>query len=156
MLFFFNSIIMKKLNLVKPTLYFSIAGFFIPGITAICLLGLQMGIEAIGFECSSSIIIIWAICTITSLLLPIFFIKFLERFDLNQRQSLNTKLILFNIVEYTCLQAALASFFSNPKTLCYVTDGQNGLEIIFTGWLAIPILVLLSFIFERRLRLAGS
>jgi hypothetical protein len=55
----------------------------------------------------------------------------------------------FNIIEYTLLQASLASLFTNGQTLCYVTDGQNGLEFAFTGWFAIPIVFLLSVLFQQ-------
>jgi hypothetical protein len=59
------------------------------------------------------------------------------------------ELIIFNIVEYTFIQATLAAFFTSGRTRCYVTDGQNGLEFAFTGWMALPVLVVLSFVFDK-------
>ncbi len=63
---------------------------------------------------------------------------------------LSTKTLLtFNILEYTFIQCTFASFFTNGRTLCYVSDGQNGIEFVFTGWIALPILALLSFLFDK-------
>jgi len=33
--------------------------------------------------------------------------------------------------------------------LCNGNGGQNGLELAFTAWLALPILILFSFVFKR-------
>jgi len=49
----------KKFNYITPTLKFFIAGLFIPGFTAIAILGLQMGIEFLGIECSNTWAILW-------------------------------------------------------------------------------------------------
>jgi len=43
-------------------------------------------------------------------------------------------------------------FFSERKTLCYVADGQNGIQFVFTAWLAIPILICLSLCFQAVLK----
>jgi hypothetical protein len=59
------------------------------------------------------------------------------------------KLIIFNIIEYVFIQATLATFFTSGQTLCYVTDGQNGLEFAFTGWMALPFLIVLSLVFDN-------
>ncbi|ESU24141.1 hypothetical protein FLJC2902T_32030 [Flavobacterium limnosediminis JC2902] len=100
----------------------------------------------IGIECSNSWKLIWYITWIGMLLLPLLFIKDLKS-NKNQ-QSLKTKLIFFNLLEYIFIQASLASFFTSGKTLCYVSDGQNGLELVFTAWLALPILLIFSYIFK--------
>ena len=69
---------------------------------------------------------------------------------LSEGYNLTTdKLIIFNIIEYTFIQATLAIFFTNGQMLCYVTDGQNGLELAFTGWMALPFLTVLSLVFDN-------
>ena len=105
-----------------------------------------MLITKIGIECSDSWIIIWFITWIGMLLLPFLFIKNLK--NIKTQQSIKTKLILFNLLEYIFIQASLASFFTSGKTLCYGSDGQNGLEFAFAGWLALPILLIFSYIFK--------
>lgn len=40
-------------------------------------------------------------------------------------------------------------FFTTGQTLCYVSDGQNGIVFVFTAWLSLPILVVLSIVFDR-------
>ena len=38
---------------------------------------------------------------------------------------------------------------TNANTLCYVSDGENGLEFIFTAWLGLPIIMVFSYIFSQ-------
>ncbi len=135
-----------KYNFLNSTLIFCAIGFFIPGFTAILLFGIQMLFTTIGIECSDSWKLIWYISWIGMFLLPLFFIKNLM--SNKDQQSLKNKLILFNILEYIFIQASLASLFTSGQTLCYGSGGQNGLEFAFTGWLALPILIILSYIFK--------
>jgi hypothetical protein len=50
-----------KFDFLKPTLIFAIVGFFIPGFTAIALLGFQMLLTFLGLECSASWIALWTL-----------------------------------------------------------------------------------------------
>jgi hypothetical protein len=59
------------------------------------------------------------------------------------------RLLIFNIIEYSFIQCTLTILFTNGQTLCYRTDGQNGLEFVFTGWIAIPILIVFSYLFDN-------
>ncbi|KGO85749.1 hypothetical protein Q764_13955 [Flavobacterium suncheonense GH29-5 = DSM 17707] len=110
------------------------------------MLGIQMLFTKNGIECSDSWKLIWCFTWIGMLLLPFLFIKNLKK--IKSQQSLKTKLILFNLLEYIFIQASLASLITDGKTLCYGSVGQNGLEFVFTGWLALPILLIFSYIFK--------
>jgi hypothetical protein len=138
-----------KFNFIKPTLIFTIVGFFIPGFTAIGLLGLQMLLSKIGIECSTAWTIIWATTTIGGLLLPFLFYRHITTLTADKMQSLKTRLTFFNLFEYIFIQSSLTPLFTSGRTLCYVTDGQNGLELVFTAWLALLILIAFSFAFNQ-------
>lgn len=45
-------------NLVKPTLVFAFIGLFIPGFTAIGILGVQMLLNSLGIECKTAWVIV--------------------------------------------------------------------------------------------------
>ena len=139
----------KNFDFLKPTIIFSLIGLFIPGFTAIALFGTQKLLSSGGIECSISWKIIWSITTIIGIGLPIIFIKYIRNITVEKLETLKTKLIIFNLVEYICIQSSTGSLFSNSNTLCYESDGQNGLELVFTAWLALPILVFLSIVFNR-------
>ena len=138
-----------KFNFIKPTLIFAIVGLFIPGFTAIGLLGLQMLLSKIGIECSSAWTIIWMTTIIAGLILPLLFYRHINRLTIDRLQSLKTRLIFFNLLEYILIQSSLTPLFTNGQTLCYGSGGQNGLELVFTAWLALPILTIISFIFNQ-------
>jgi hypothetical protein len=138
-----------QFDFLKPTIIFSIVGVFIPGFTAIGLLGLQMILSSGGLECTVAWKTIWTISTITGIALPIIFVKYIKRLSLDEIYNLKIKLMLFNIIEYVCIQSSIGALMSKSNTLCYVSDGQNGLELIFTAWLALPILLILSLFFNR-------
>lgn len=127
---------------------FCLIGFFIPGFTAILLLGIQMLLTEIGIECANSWKLIWTGTWIGMILLPILFFRYLDRKPTETYQKLKTNLILFNLFEYLFIQASLASLFTNGNTLCYGSGGQNGIEFAFTAWLALPILIIFSYFFE--------
>lgn len=139
-------------NIVKSTLIFSIIGLFIPGFTAIFLFGIQMLLCSFGIECGITWKIIWSLTTITGIILPVYFIRYIKKITSEKLRTLKTKLFLFNLIEYICLQASLGSLFSNAKTLCYESDGQNGLELVFTAWLSLPILIIIAFILKQTLQ----
>jgi len=141
-----------RFNIIKSTLIFSIVGIFIPGFTAIGLLGFQMLLSGIGIECSNAWIIIWTLTSLLGLILPILFYQHISNLTKEKFQSLKTKLILFNLFEYIFIQSSLTPLFTNGKTLCYVTDGQNGLELVFTAWLAIPVLIIISIFFDQKIK----
>lgn len=138
----------NKVGFVKTTGWFSLAGLFIPGFTAIGILGLKSFIALFEVECSDSWNILFKITSAGCIIAPWFFFRFIQRTSLGN-EALNKWLLLFNFTEYAFLQASIASFFTNGQTLCYVTDGQSGLEVDFTGWFAIPVLLLLSLIFQQ-------
>jgi hypothetical protein len=133
---------------LKATMIFCLIGFFIPGFTAILLLGIQMLLTEIGMECANSWKLIWTGTWIGMVLLPILFFRYLNRKSTIPYQKIKTNLILFNLFEYIFLQASLASLLTNGNTLCYGSGGQNGIEFAFTAWLALPILIIFSYFFE--------
>ena len=139
----------KKFDFLKPTIIFSLIGIFIPGFTVIVLIGTQKLLSSVGIECTISWKIIWSLTTIIGIGLPIIFTKYIRNITIEKLKTLKTKLIIFNLVEYICIQSSFGSLFSNSNTLCYESDGQNGLELVFTAWLALPILVILSILFNR-------
>jgi hypothetical protein len=139
----------KRYTFTRQTLKFCIAGFLIPGFTAIAILGLQMGIVFLGLECASSWTILWVLTTVGLVLAPIVFVRRMYKTLETGYHLPPAKLITFNVVEYIFVQATLAAFFTNGRTLCYATDGQNGLEFVLTGWMALPPLILLSFVFDK-------
>ena len=137
-----------RFNFLKKTGKFSIAGIFIPGFTAILIIGFHGAINALGVECAQAWTLVWAVAFVAIIIKPIVFIRNLRRTTLTA-EGITKRLWIFNLMEYIFLQAAGASFFTNGNTLCYVRDGQNGLEFAFTGWMAIPFLLLVSLIFSR-------
>ncbi len=128
---------------------FAIVGLFIPSFTAIVLLGLQMFLSNFGIECSTAWTIIWTLTTLAALILPILFYRHITALTSNKLQSLKTRLTLFNLFEYIFIQSSLTPLFTNGQILCYGSGGQNGLELVFTAWLALPILIILSFMFNQ-------
>lgn len=139
-------------DLLKPTLIFSAVGLFIPGVTAIGILGFQMLLSNFGLECHNAWSVLWSITIIGGLILPMLFYRHLKTLSENKRENLKTRLTFFNLIEYIFIQASLALFFTSGQTLCYVSDGQNGLELAFTAWIALPILIGLSALFNRTLK----
>lgn len=127
---------------------FCIAGFIIPGFTAIFLVGFQMFLTKLGVECSNAWTLFWVLSWIGMIVLPILFFKNLKKKEKAYYKQLRTNLIFFNLFEYIFIQTALSIFFTKAKTLCYVSDGQNGIELAFTAWLALPILMIFSYFFE--------
>jgi hypothetical protein len=144
-----------KFDFRKPTLIFSIVGIFIPGFTAIGLLVLQMLLSNFGIECSTAWTIIWTTTIIAGLILPYLFYRHITVLTVDKLQSLKTRLLFFNLFEYIFIQSSLTPLFTSGRTLCYVSDGQNGLSLIFTAWLALPILLTLSDIYNKTIKTAS-
>ena len=142
------TLINQQVNFTKTTGIFLIIGFFIPGFTAIAILGLQMLIQACGIECSKTWTILWLITITGSIALPIMMYRTVKNRNISHK-SLKLRLNTFNLFEYLFIQASLTVFISNPKMLCYGTDGQNGLEFVFTAWLALPLLFLFSVLLKK-------
>ena len=138
----------KQDNFIRPTLYFSIAGLFIPGFTAFFLFGVQILLTKIGFECPNSWTIIWTISIAGALTWPIVFFKLANQLTHQSHQKFLLRLTFFNLFEYVLIQSSLTPLFTNRQVLCYGSGGQNGLELAFTAWLSLPILILLSLFFD--------
>jgi len=138
----------KESNFTRPTLKFCIAGLFIPGFTAIAIFGLQIGLGLLGIECPDAWVILWVLTAIGAIAAPVIFIRLVNKWFAGEYSLTTGKLMIFNIVEYILIQCALTACFTSGKTLCYVTDGQNGIEFVFTAWMALPVLIVLSLIFD--------
>jgi hypothetical protein len=135
-------------NFIMPTFIFCIVGVFIPAFSAIFLFGIQMLLTQLGIECSNAWTIIWTFTWAGMIILPLIFIIFLAKENHQQERSLIVKLILFNVLEYVFIQASLGSLMSSGKMVCYGKDGQNGLELILTAWISLPILFIFGLIFN--------
>lgn len=133
-----------KFNFIKPTLISCIIGVFIPGFTAILFLLFQLLTSKLNVECEVFWKSTWILTTIISIVAPIVFIKNIEK----TKNPTLTKLTIFNFVEYISLQAFIGQFFTTGKTICYGSGGENGMELIFSAWLSLPILISLSFLFK--------
>jgi hypothetical protein len=139
----------KDINYIQATLKFCVAGLFIPGITVFPIFGFQWLLQNGGVDCKASWVIIWTTYLIGALVTPFIFIWLMYR-KLATGYNLTTdKLTYFNLAEYMFIQCTLASLFTTGQTLCYGHPAQNGIEFIFTGWLALPILIGLSYVFEQ-------
>ncbi|MBK9639553.1 MAG: hypothetical protein IPO63_17760 [Bacteroidetes bacterium] len=152
-----------KFNFKTPTLIFAIVGLLIPGFTAPRLLGTSKAIKPrkCGFLVSS--VLFWrqlgqlfgATTTISGLILPYFY-RHKTVLTVDKLQSLKARLTFFNLLEYIFIQSSLIPLFTSGWTLCYVSDGQNGLELVFTAWLALPILIVFSYIFNQTIKATNN
>ncbi len=139
----------KNQSFISSTLKFCIAGLFIPMVTVYAIVGLQMGIDYLGIECKTSWTILWTITTVGAIAAPFVFVRLMNKKLSTRYNFSNDKLLNFNIIEFTFIQCSLATFFTNGQTLCYGNGGQNGIEFMFTGWLALPFLIVLSLTFDN-------
>ncbi|MGG7035454.1 MAG: hypothetical protein ACI7YS_09715 [Flavobacterium sp.] len=135
-----------KFNFLKPTFISCLIGVFIPGFTAILFFLFQLLTDKLNIECEIYWKCVWILTTVISIITPIIFLKNIEK----TKNPTLTKLTLFNFIEYISLQGSLAQFFTNGKTICYGSGGQNGMELVFTAWFALPILICFSFVFQHR------
>jgi hypothetical protein len=145
-----------EFNFIKPTVIFAIIGLFIPGFTALILVGIKEHLTNSGIECSAAWSMIWTTSFIIGLIIPFLFYLHISLMTTLNVQSLKVKLTIFNILEYILIQSSLTPFLTTGHTLCYVIDGQNGIELAFTAWLGLPILILFSFIFNQIFRITNS
>jgi hypothetical protein len=85
----------NKVGFVKTTGWFSLAGLFIPGFTAIGIIGLQSLIKLFGVECANSWSLLWSITIAGSIILPWVFLRFIQRTSL-ETETLR-KWLIFSI-----------------------------------------------------------
>ncbi len=137
-----------RFNFVKPTLISCVIGFFIPGFTAILFFLFQLLTAKLNVACEVFWKSLWILATLISVVAPIVIIKNIQK----TKKPTLAKLTLFNFVEYISLQAFLSQFFTNENTICYGSGGENGIELVFTAWLGLPILIGLSFLFKYRFK----
>ena len=71
---------MKNINFdfLKPTIIFSVIGIFIPGFTAMGLVGTQMLLSSVGIECTVAWKLIWTSTIILGIVSPVIFIKYIR------------------------------------------------------------------------------
>lgn len=141
-----------KFNFTRITLIFSVLAFLFSAIPAVVLIGMQIGLTKIGIECSKAWIIIWILSGLLAIFQPVIFYRHLKSITLAKIESLKSQYIVFNLLELIFIQASLIPLFTTSQTLCYVSDGQNGIELIFTSWLSLPVLIILSFIFSETIK----
>jgi hypothetical protein len=136
-----------KFNFIKPTLIFCAIGIFIPGFTAIIFFLFQNLFEKLGINCESYWKLIMLITSILAIVLPLFYFKYLEKYKTPNK----TNLLLFNFIEYNMLQISLGGFFISSNSICF-GQSDGGLIFVFTAWLGLPILIILSFIFRNQFK----
>lgn len=127
---------------------FCLVGLFIPAFPAIFLVGIQLLLQKFGIECTVVWKSFWVFSWIGMILLPILFLKKLNTKETASHDRLQGYLIFFNFFEYCFIQIALSIFFTTSNTLCYGPGGQNGIELAFTAWMSLPVLMIFSYIFE--------
>jgi len=133
---------------VKYTVQFCIFGFFFCAVPLYLLLAIQSIFDMFLHNCVQSMRLTWCLCLFGCILTPLLFNLHLKRKEVYSNQLLKKQLGLFNALTLTFIQGALGIFSSDPQFLCYGTDGQNGLELIFNAWCALPILILISYYFK--------
>ena len=139
-----------KNRFTKPTLYFSLVGFIAAAIPALFFIGVESCLEKLGYSCISAIPIICNCAAFICLLLPIsFFVYLLRSHSSFSDSQIKGRILIFDSILFLCIPTALEPYVSTANTLCNVADGQNGLELVFSAWLALPVLLLFSFIFEQ-------
>lgn len=138
----------KKSSYLYSTLKFCIAGIFIPAVTIYAIVVFQIGLEFLGIECKTAWTIIWTITSIGAIVTPAVFILLLSKTSPTNYKFKRDNIVKFNIIELLLIQTTLAIFFTTGQSLCYGNGGQNGLEFIFTGWMALPALLIFSLIFD--------
>jgi hypothetical protein len=141
-----------SINFLKPTLIFAVIGLFAVGLSAIISSCIQMAV-AIAVDCVIAWKIVWFIYLLSAIMLPIFFNRYIK--STKNPDKIIRNLNIFNFVEYSFIQIALLPCFTGFKTLCFVVDGQNGIELVFTAWLSIPLLLLFSFLWKNSFKQNG-
>ena len=106
-----------------------------------------MFLTFLGIECSLSWTIISSVMAVAAFILPYFFVRYFSKQNF-RKVNMIPKIYFFNILEYIFIQASLIPLFTNGQSLCYGSGGQNGLELVFTAELSLPILIFLSWVFD--------
>lgn len=120
--------------------------------------GMASVLERIGLGCETSWTVLWFIAMVSGVVLPFPFLRFIRRHFLDF-EKVHKGLILFNVIEYSCLVTAFSALFVTPDILCHSGDGQVAIGIGFAGWMVIPVLYAIYYFTERilkRLRKAGK
>lgn len=103
-------------------------------------------LESFDIECSTAIDYIITSGCVCSLLIPIVFFYFVSKIKFSSRQKLVSFIYVYSFVEILSIEIAFERFLSSPHILCYVSDGQNGLELIFGGIIAAVITFTISLL----------
>lgn len=141
---------MVEFTFVSYAVLFGIAGIFICGFTLVFLAAIQHVVEILTNDCVSAMKWMWSFCLVGLAVTPVIFYKFLMSKPVHSKQTLQKQYALFNLLMYMFIQTSLGVFTSDPEILCYATDGQNGLELAFNGWLSIPFLVLIALYLKKK------
>ena len=145
-----------KFNFLIPTTFFTLIGLFIPYFTALGLLFFQMLISRAGVDRPTAWTMLLCLTTISSIILPIIFIRHIKNSLVEKEETskiwLVIKLILFNLFEYSFIQASLSPLFTTDIKLTNGTSFPHIPVIIFTAYLSLPILIAFSFIFNKLTR----
>lgn len=136
-----------RFSFTRPTLFFCLAGIFLSGFTVIGLAFVQMLLESFGIGCPRAWNIIWTITSIVAIVVPTVSYLHLKKIKLHQVTSFT---IVFNLIEFICIQSGLLPLFITAKNLCYSSDGQLVFVFIITAWGSLPVLVLLNLLFDRK------
>lgn len=136
-----------KYKLTESTLRFSIVGFFIPGFTMMFVAIVQMMLAQLINDCEIAWNLIFVLTTIGAFIAPIVFGRQAIQWDLRTAHY-QRKLFGYNLMEYTFLQVSIGWLYGNSYTLCNVTDGQNGLQFVFTAWMGIILLNVYSLMLD--------
>jgi hypothetical protein len=110
----------------------------------------------IGMECTLAWSIITAVTVPFAICLPILFYRYLSNLKKDNLRRPQARLVIFYLLEYICLQGVLTPLFEDSETLCYGHGGQNGLGLVFAGWLSIPIIAILSLVIAPALKREGN
>lgn len=137
-----------KFNFVKYTALFCVLGIFLGAFTIHLLDLINSAFGKIEKDCVDALRLTWYFCLFGCVSVPLVFGFHLKRRKIHSNQLLKTQLALFNVVTFTFIQGALGVFSSDPDFLCYGTDGQNGMELMFNGFFALPALLVISLFFQ--------
>lgn len=140
--------IRAKFNFVRYTVLFCIFGFFLCGFTLYLLFAIHLAFDSFLHDCVQAMQITWYLCLLCSVLTLLLFSLYLKSKEVHSNQLLRKQLGVFNALALTFIQGTLGVCSSDPAFLCYGTDGQNGLELVFNGWCALPLLLLVSYYYN--------
>lgn len=137
-----------KFNFVWYTVLFCIFGLFLCVGTLYLLFGIHLAFDSLLHDCVRAMEFTWYLCLLSLILTLLLFSLYLRQQEVHSNQLLKKQLGVFNALLLTFIQGTLGVFSSDPEFLCYGTDGQNGLELVFNGWCALPLLLLVSYYYN--------